>query len=60
MRAAVSAFALLFLYALAAYVFSAVESPPGAGSVAAAVALVAVAGSGLLYAWRLGTGGYGD
>ncbi len=50
----------LVALALAAYAFAAVTSSPTAGPLVAALALLAVAGSGLLYAWRLGTGGLGD
>jgi len=43
-----------------AFIFAAVSSLPGYGALIAAAALVAVAGSGLLYAWRLAAGGLGD
>jgi hypothetical protein len=45
---------------LAAYVLAASTASPAAGALTAAGALVAVAGSGLLYAWRLGAGGLSD
>jgi hypothetical protein len=48
------------LAALAAYVLAALTASPSAGALTAAAALVAVAGSGLLYAWRLGAGGLSD
>jgi len=59
-RASAAALALLLAAALAAFIFGAVSSLPGYGPVVAAAALVAVAGSGLLYAWRLAAGGLGD
>jgi len=46
--------------ALAAYVLAASTVSPKVGALTAAVALVAVAGSGLLYAWRPGAGGLSD
>jgi len=46
--------------ALAAYVLAASSASPKVGALTAAGALVAVAGSGLLYAWRLGAGGLSD
>jgi len=46
--------------ALAAYALAASTASPGAGALTATGALVAVAGSGLLYAWRLGAGGLSD
>jgi len=52
--------ALLVVAAVAAYGFAVYASQPTAGALAAAVALVAVAGTGLVYAWRLGTGGLSD
>ncbi|TAN34093.1 hypothetical protein EPN29_04215 [bacterium] len=42
---------------LAAYAAGATTSNPTPGGVVSAIALLAIAGSGLLYAWRLGTGG---
>ncbi len=51
---------LVLAVGLAAFVFAAFESNPGPGAFVAAAALVAVAGTGLLYAWRLGPGGLGD
>jgi hypothetical protein len=49
--------ALTVLLALAAYGFDLISTPATTEGVAAAAALVAVAGCGLLYAWRLGAGG---
>jgi len=46
--------------ALVAYVLAASTASPKVGALTAAVALVAVAGSGLLYAWRPGAGGLSD
>ena len=43
-----------------AYIFASTTTNPTPGAVAAAVALVGIAGSGLLYAWRLGAGGIVD
>jgi hypothetical protein len=51
---------LLLALGLAAYVFSVVTYQPTAGGVVAALSLIAVAGSGLLYAWRPGAGGLAD
>jgi hypothetical protein len=45
---------------VAAYGFAAVYSTPTPGGLVAAVVALGVAGSGLLYAWRPGTGGLGD
>jgi len=59
-RVSAAAVALLLVAALAAYGFAVYASKPTAGALAAAVALVAVAGTGLVYAWRLGTGGLSD
>jgi hypothetical protein len=51
---------LALLLLLAAYGYAAVTAQPTPGTVAAAVGLVGIAGSGLLYAWRLGAGGIVD
>jgi hypothetical protein len=59
-RVAAGGIGLVVALGLAAFVFAAVESNPGPGAFVAAAALVAVAGMGLLYAWRLGPGGLGD
>jgi branched-subunit amino acid transport protein AzlD len=59
-RTAATWLAVSVLAILAAYVFAALYVKPTPGGIAAAVALVAVAGSGLLYAFRPGTGGPGD
>jgi hypothetical protein len=48
------------LAVVVAYLFAAIYVTPTPGGIAGAVALLAVAGSGLLYAFRPGTGGPGD
>jgi hypothetical protein len=48
------------LLALAAYAFAGAYSQPTLGAIVAGLAVLGVAGSGLLYAWRPGTGGLGD
>jgi hypothetical protein len=45
---------------LAAYTFAAIEAGATAEGVAAALVAVAIAGIGLLYAFRLGAGGLVD
>jgi hypothetical protein len=52
--------ALAMLLLVAAYGFAAIESRPSPGGVVAAVAAIAIAGCGLLYAFRLGAGGHVD
>ena len=52
--------ALAVLAVLAAFGFAAFYTKPTAGGIAAAGALVLVAGTGLLYAWRAGIAGPGD
>lgn len=42
---------------LAAYAVAGATVQPTPGGIVAALALLAIAGSGLLYAWRLGAGG---
>lgn len=59
-RTATALLALCAGLALAAYVFSAVYTTVTAGAVVAAVAALAIVGSGLLYAWRSGPGGLSD
>jgi hypothetical protein len=46
--------------ALAAYGFAAAYTQPTPGAIVAGVAVLGIVGSGLLYAWRPGTGGLGD
>ncbi len=59
-RVAAVLVALPVVAALAAYGVVATTSTPTVGALTAAVALLAVAGSGLVYAWRLGPGGLAD
>jgi hypothetical protein len=59
-RVAAAAVALALLLLVAAYGFSLSVAPVTLGAVVSAVALVGIAGSGLLYAWRLGAGGIVD
>ena len=42
---------------LTGYAVGAVSSQPTVGGVVAAAAFLAIAGTGFLYAWRLGAGG---
>ena len=51
---------LAIVLMVAAYGFAVIESRPTPGGVVAAVAALAIAGCGLLYAWRLGAGGIVD
>jgi hypothetical protein len=60
LRLAVYAFALAFALMLAAYGFAAIESRPTLGGLASALAAIAIAGCGLLYAWRPAAGGIVD
>jgi hypothetical protein len=52
--------ALALLLLVAAYGFSLTVAPVTLGAVVSAIVLVGIAGSGLLYAWRLGAGGIVD
>jgi hypothetical protein len=54
---AVVGLGLAVLLPVAAYAFDLTSTPATTEGVVAAAALVAVAGCGLLYAWRLGAGG---
>jgi hypothetical protein len=56
-RVACIGFGLATALVLAAYVVSVATAQLKAGGAVAAVALFAIAGAGLLYAWRLGAGG---
>jgi len=58
--AVASIFALVFVLLLAAYGFAAIESRPTIGGVVSAFAALAIAGCGLLYAWRPAAGGIVD
>jgi hypothetical protein len=60
LRVTVFALGLALMLILGAYAFAAIESRPSLGGVVAALAALAIAGTGLLYAWRLGTGGIVD
>src|SRR5579864_2944048 len=55
-RVASVALGLAVLIVLASYVVAAAASPPTVGAVVAALCLLAIGGTGLLYAWRLGAG----
>ena len=55
-----AALGLASLVLLAAYAYSLSAAPITLPRVVAAVALIGIAGSGLLYAWRLGAGGIVD
>jgi len=57
LRVAVVTLGLAALLMVAAYGFDLISAPATPGGAAAALAFVAVAGVGLLYAWRLGAGG---
>jgi len=57
---AASSLGLAMALMLAVYGFAAIESRPTLGGVVAALATVAIAGSGLLYAWRLKAAGLVD
>jgi hypothetical protein len=59
-RVAASAGGLAILLMVAAYGFGAFEAQATLGGAAAAIAALAIAGGGLLYAWRLGAGGLVD
>ena len=59
-RVAALALVVAVLLLVAAYGVSLTVSQLTFGAAVAAVALVGIAGSGLLYAWRLGAGGIVD
>jgi hypothetical protein len=59
-RVATAALGIAVLLLAAAYGFSLTAGAVTLGAVVSAVALVGIAGSGLLYAWRLGAGGIVD
>jgi protein-S-isoprenylcysteine O-methyltransferase Ste14 len=56
--AAVLALALVLLFA--SYAVGAATAQPSPEGIISALALLAIAGSGLLYAWRPGAGGSAD
>jgi hypothetical protein len=60
LRVAACGLGLAIVLMVAAYGFAAIESRPTPGGVVAAVAALAIAGCGLLYAWRLAAGGIVD
>jgi hypothetical protein len=60
LRAASVALGVAVLLVEAAYVYGLSTSQAESGGVVSAIALAAIAGSGLLYAWRLGAGGLAD
>jgi hypothetical protein len=57
LRVAAVAIGLALVTLLAGYMVAAAASQPTPGGVVSALALLAIAGSGLLYAWRLEAGG---
>jgi hypothetical protein len=59
-RVAASGLGFAMVLLLGAYAFGLIESHATRSGVVAAVAAVAIAGGGLLYAWRLGAGGLVD
>jgi hypothetical protein len=59
-RLAALALGLALVLMVAAYAFAAIESPPTRGAVVAVLGAIAIAGTGLLYPFRLGTGGVVD
>ncbi|HEY1162226.1 MAG TPA: hypothetical protein VGF78_04065 [Candidatus Dormibacteraeota bacterium] len=60
LRVAAVGLGLAVVLIAVAYGFAAVESRPAPGGVVAALAALAIAGCGLLYAWRLAAGGIVD
>jgi hypothetical protein len=60
MRVAAAALGVAFAALFAGYAVGAATAQPSLESAIPAVALLAIAGSGLLYAWRLGAGGSVD
>jgi hypothetical protein len=59
-RASALVLGVTFAICLSSYVYFDFTSRVTPGALVAALAALAVAGSGLLYAWRLGPGGLGD
>ncbi len=57
LRVAAGALGLAVLLMVAAYAFALTTSPATPRGVVSALALIVIAGAGLLYAWRLGAGG---
>jgi hypothetical protein len=60
LNVAAVALELALVLMVAAYVFAAIEAGTTADGVVAVVVAVAIAGTGLLYAFRLGAGGIVD
>ena len=60
LRVAVYALGLAFVLILGAYGFASIESRPTLGGIVSALAALAIAGSGLPCAWRLGNAGIVD
>lgn len=59
-RAAAVTLGVALLILVVGYVVAAAASQPTPGAVVSALALLAIAGSGLLYAWRLEAGDSAD
>jgi hypothetical protein len=60
LRVAAAASGLALLLLVAAYGVSLTVAPVTQGAAVSVIALVGIAGSGLLYAWRPGAGGIVD
>lgn len=60
MRAATASLGLALVTLLVGYAVAVANSQATPGGIVSALALLAIAGSGLLYAWRLGAGGSVD
>jgi hypothetical protein len=60
LRAAASALGLAFALMVGAYVFAAIEAGTTPEAIVAVLVALAIAGTGLLYAFRLGAGGIVD
>ena len=59
-KVSASGLGLAFALMVGAYVFAAIEAGTTADAVVAVVVAVAIAGTGLLYAFRLGAGGIAE
>jgi len=59
-RVAAAALGLALVLMFAGYPVGATTAQATPGGIVSALALLAIAGSGLLYAWRLGVGGSAD
>lgn len=59
-RAAALLLALPVVAALVAFVVASISATPSLAQIVAAAALIALTGTGLVYAWRLGPGGLSD